>query len=138
MLYILWMSEESIQEVTRKEGMVLRTGIVPTGVYADKIRKSLFAQLSQRMKAGELSNTEVVRAAAEINQLLYDALVTKLVLSKSDLVRVEAPYKIEGGKILWDYSNLKVRVFREINQEVVAKAIQEAMKSIEDLKKGAK
>lgn len=110
---------------------LLRSGVVPAGAYANKIRRTLFAQLSQKIKSGEIEDKEVARAAGELNQLLYEAFVNKLALSKGDLVRVEIPYSVENGRISWDYSNLRVRAFREIGQEVVAKAIEEAVKAVE-------
>ncbi|MCX8187799.1 MAG: DUF2258 domain-containing protein [Nitrososphaeria archaeon] len=110
-------------------GGVVRTGVVPTGAYADKLRKTLFAQLSQKAKSGEIDPKEIARAAGEINSLLYEAFVKHLALSKGDLVRIEAPYSLRGGRINWKFSGLKVRAFREIGREVVAKAIEEALRA---------
>lgn len=115
--------------VKSPEEGVVRTGVVLAGVYADKIRKALFAQLSQKIKSGEVDSKEIARAAGEINSLLYDVFVRYLALSKGDLVRIEAPYSLKEGKINWEYSGLKVRAFREIGREVVAKAVEEALKT---------
>jgi len=114
-----------------EERLVLRTGVVLAGAYADRVRKVLFAQLAQKIKSKEIDNKEVARAAGELNTLLYEAFVKHLALSKGDLVRIEASYKIKDGKIIWDFSSLKVRAFREIGEEVVAKAIEEVLKSKE-------
>jgi len=120
-----------MSEGTSQEGRVLlRTGIVLAGAYANKVRRTLFAQLSQKIKSGEVEDKEIARAAGELNQLLYETFVNKLALSKGDLVRIEIPYTVENGKISWDYDNLRVRAFREIGQEVVAKAVEEAAKTI--------
>ncbi len=114
-----------------EERLVLRTGVVLAGAYADRVRKVLFAQLAQKIKSKEIDNKEVARAAGELNTLLYEAFVKHLALSKGDLVRIEASYTIKDGKIIWDFSSLKVRAFREIGEEVVAKAIEEVLKSKE-------
>jgi len=113
------------------EKLILRTGIVVAGAYADRVRRVLFAQLSQKIKSGELDSKEVARAAGELNTILYDAFVKYLALSKGDLVRIEAPYKVSDGRITWDLRELKVRAFREIGEEVVEKAIEEALKARE-------
>lgn len=111
-----------------EEKYVLRTGVVIAGAYANRVRRVLFAQLAQKIKSGGLSAGEVARAAGELNSLLYEAFVKKLALSKGDLVRIEAPYTVRDGKISWDLSGLRVRAFRELGGEVVAKALEEAVK----------
>ncbi|RLG08170.1 MAG: DUF2258 domain-containing protein [Thaumarchaeota archaeon] len=122
-----WMSGEG----EGGERFILRTGIVVAGAYADRVRRVLFAQLSQKIKSGELDSKEVARAAGELNTLLYDAFVRNLALSKGDLVRIEAPYTISNGRIVWDLRGLRVRAFREIGEEVVEKAVEEALKARE-------
>lgn len=112
-----------------EEKQILRTGTVIAGAYADRVRRVLYAQLSQKIKAKQIDNKEVARAAGELNQILYDAFVKNLALSKGDLVWIEVPYVVSEGKITWDYSGLKVRAFREIGEEVVEKAIEKALKN---------
>ncbi len=111
-----------------EEKQILRTGIVLTGAYANRIRRILFAQLSQKVKSGEIDSKEIARAAGELNMILYEAFVKYLALSKGDLVRIEAPYVISEGRIIWDHANLRVRAFREIGEGVVKKAVEEALK----------
>ncbi|NHV45151.1 MAG: DUF2258 domain-containing protein, partial [Candidatus Verstraetearchaeota archaeon] len=60
----------------------LTTGLVITGAYADEIRKTLFAQLKDNIKKGEIPSQEVARAIAELNRILYHILVEKLKLDK--------------------------------------------------------
>ncbi|HDD66346.1 MAG TPA: DUF2258 domain-containing protein, partial [Nitrososphaeria archaeon] len=66
------------------ERLILRTGVVVAGAYADRVRRVLFAQLSQKIKSGELDAREVARAAGELNTILYEAFVRNLALSKGD------------------------------------------------------
>jgi len=112
-----------------EEKQILRTGIVIAGAYADRVRRVLYAQLSRMIKEKQIDSKEVARAAGELNQILYEAFVKNLALSKGDLVRIEIPYTVSGGRISWDYSGLKVRAFREIGEEVVEKAVEEALKN---------
>ena len=111
-----------------EEKQIVRTGVVLAGAYANRVRRVLFAQLSQKVKSGEIDKEEVARAAGELNSVLYEALVKYLALSKGDLVRIEAPYTISEGRIIWDYSNLRVRAFREIGESVVKKAVEDVLK----------
>ncbi|HIE58698.1 MAG TPA: DUF2258 domain-containing protein [Hydrogenothermaceae bacterium] len=49
----------------------LSTGLVIAGAYADKLRRVLFAQLRDKIKAGELTNQLVAQKAGELNRLLF-------------------------------------------------------------------
>jgi len=77
----------------------LSTGLIIAGAYADKLRRTLFAQLSDRVKSGEIDSKEVARAAAEVNQLLFNIIVEDLKMNKGDVVRVRVDYEIEGSQI---------------------------------------
>jgi len=102
----------------------LSTGLVIAGAYADKLRRTLFAQLSQKIKAGELESSEVARAAAEINQLLYNILVHDLKIEKGDVVRIRIDYDIKDGSITWKKDTLSLEVFKRVDESKVAEAIK--------------
>lgn len=102
----------------------LRTGTVIIGYYATKIRRTLYAQNKELIKAGQLQPSEVARAAGELNQRLYTALVEKLVLSKGDMVRIEVDYDVVEGKIVWNLSSLKVNVYRRVDPDTVEAALK--------------
>ncbi len=108
----------------------LTTGLVITGAYADKIRKTLFAQLKDNIKKGEILSQEVARAIAELNRILYHILVEKLKLDKGDVVRVRIEYNIENGKIKWKYENLQIEIFKK---QDVSNIISEIIPEIEKL-----
>ncbi|MCE4607154.1 MAG: DUF2258 domain-containing protein [Desulfurococcales archaeon] len=105
----------------------LSTGLIIAGAYADKARRVLFAQVRDKVKAGELENKEVARAAAELNRLLFDILVNKLKTDKGDVVRVRVGYELEGGTIKWLWDTLKLEVFRRVPDEEVSKALSESV-----------
>ncbi|MCC6013362.1 MAG: DUF2258 domain-containing protein [Candidatus Verstraetearchaeota archaeon] len=108
----------------------LTTGLVITGAYADKVRKTLFAQLKDNIKKGEVVSQEVARAIAELNKVLYYIFVEKLKLDKGDVVRVRIEYTIENGKIKWKYENLQIEVFK---RQDVSSIISEIIPEIEKL-----
>ncbi len=106
--------------------MQLSTGFVIAGAYADKLRKTLFAQLRDRVKAGEITGNEVARAAGEINRFVYEILVNKLKLDKGDVVRIRVEYDVRDGQIVWHYDTLTIEAFRRIPEEEIGKALEAA------------
>jgi len=112
---------------------LLNTGLVIAGGYADKVRKTLFAQLKDAVKRGELTSQEVARAAAELNRVVYHILVEKIKLEKGDVVRIRVEYDVENGKIAWKYDTLTIEAFSRMSDEEVAKVVQEVVSSLERL-----
>jgi len=108
----------------------LSTGLIIAGAYADKIRKTLFAQLRNEIRNEEVTSQEVARAAAELNQVLYRIIVDKLKSDKGDVVRARIQYDIENGKIKWLYDTLRLEYFKRVPDEEVAKIVSEALSAI--------
>ncbi|GAB6147511.1 DUF2258 domain-containing protein [Stetteria hydrogenophila] len=111
----------------------LRSGLVIAGGYADKVRRVLFAQLRDKIKAGEISNTEVARAAGELNRLLFEILVSKLQIDKGDVVRIIVDYEVEDGSIKWLLDTLRIEAWRRIPQEEVDKAVKSIVEGAEEI-----
>ena len=105
--------------------MQLSTGFIIAGAFADKLRKTLFAQLASKVKEGSLQASEIARAAAEINRLLYVAIVDKLKMNKGDVVRIRVEYELEDGRIKWKLETLSLEVFRRVSEEEVSKVVEE-------------
>jgi hypothetical protein len=101
------------------------TGYVIAGAYADKVRRTLFAQTRDLVKSGTLTPQEVARAAGELNRILYEVFVNKLKADKGDVVMVNIEYNIEDNRIVWNYDKLEVRVWRREREDVVARALSE-------------
>ncbi|WP_456366156.1 single- stranded DNA-binding family protein [Thermococcus sp.] len=99
--------------------MKLRTGFVRASGYAYKVRRVLFA-----LTRGKVSPEEVVRAAGELNVRIFEEL-QKRGVDKGDVVRIGVPFRIEDGKVLWDYSGLEIEVYRKEEDEKLAKAMEE-------------
>jgi hypothetical protein len=112
--------------------VTLSTGLIIAGAYADKFRRTLFAQLSEKVKSGEIDSKEVARAAAEVNQLLFNILVEDVKVDKGDVVRIRIDYNIENGTVKWDLSTLSLEVFKRVNDEDVNSVVK---KRIEELSK---
>jgi len=94
----------------------LSSGYVIAGAYADKLRRTMFAQLRDEVKRGSISSQEIARAVGELNSTLYRILVDRFKVDKGDVVRIKIDYRIEDGKIVWDPSKLVIEVFRRDHQ----------------------
>ncbi len=106
----------------------LSTGFIIAGAYATKVRKTLFAQLKDEIKAGHVSSSEVARAAGELNRILFEIIVGKLNLDKGDVVRVRIEYVVEEGQIKWRLGTLEIEAFRRLPEADVREAIEEVLK----------
>ncbi len=106
----------------------LSTGLVIAGAYANKLRRTLFAQLRDMVKANREFAREVARASGEINRLLYIILVEKLHADKGDVVRVRVQYDVVDGRIVWDYDTLRLEFFRRVPDEEVAEKVRETIR----------
>lgn len=116
----------------------LNTGIVIAGAYASKIRRSLFAQLASAVRSSKEAAKEVARASAELNWILYRAIVESLKADKGDAVRVRVKYTYDPSKnrVEWDYSTLRVELFRRVPDSEVESKVREVLeKNVEEAKK---
>lgn len=116
---------------TRGEARELSSGLVIAGAYADKIRRTLFAQLKDLVKQDKEFAREVARATAELNVVLFNILVNELKIDKGDAVRVRVNYSVDPTtkRIVWDYDSLRVEAFKRIPDEHVARVIHETVKN---------
>jgi len=106
----------------------LRSGAVILGAYASKIRKTLFAQLKDRVKAGEISSQEIARAAGELNKALYTLFVERLKLEKGDVVRISIDYEIDEQKIKWKWDTIKIECFKRVPEKEIMKNLFDILK----------
>lgn len=99
----------------------LNTGIVIAGAYADKVRRTLFAQLGSYVRAGRDYATEIARGAAELNMILYYIIVEGLRSDKGDAVRIRIRYAYDAERnvLEWDYGSLKIEFYRKVPDEQV-------------------
>ncbi|MEM0476190.1 MAG: DUF2258 domain-containing protein [Candidatus Aenigmatarchaeota archaeon] len=111
----------------------LRSGAVIVGAYATKIRKTLFAQLKDKVKSKEISSQEVARASGEINKMLYILFVEKLRLDKGDVVRVSIDYDLVDNQIVWNYDTLKVEAYRKVPEDEINRHLEEIKRGLEKI-----
>jgi hypothetical protein len=114
----------------------LSSGFVIAGAYADKIRRTVFAQLRDAIKEGTLKSNEVAFGIAQLNKLLYSILVEGIKVDKGDVVRVVIEYEVVSGKIEWKLDTLKVEVFRRVPDEEVRKVIESRLSKAEAIMTG--
>ncbi|MEM1760577.1 MAG: DUF2258 domain-containing protein [Desulfurococcaceae archaeon] len=99
----------------------LNTGIIIAGAYADKVRRTLFAQLSSYVRTSKDYATEVARGAAELNTILYHIIVENLKSDKGDAVRIRIRYTYDAERnvLEWDYNSLKIEFYKRVPDEQV-------------------
>lgn len=116
----------------------LSTGLVIAGAYADKLRRTLFAQLRDLVKKNKEFAREIARAAGEINRILYIILVENLKSGKGDVVRIRVKYTVDPKqmRITWHYDTLRVEYFKrhpdEQVMETVRKVIAEKLEEVKE------
>ncbi|MEM2529257.1 MAG: DUF2258 domain-containing protein, partial [Ignisphaera sp.] len=88
----------------------LSSGLVIAGAYADKIRRTLFAQLRDYVKKDREWGQRIAFAVAQLNRLLYSILVEQIKIDKGDVVRIRVDYEIDevGKNVVWKWDSLSV------------------------------
>lgn len=104
----------------------LSTGLVIAGAYADKLRRTLFAQLRDFVKKNRDVAREIARAAGEVNRMLYYILVEELKSDKGDVVRIRIKYSFDPEKmeIKWMYDTLRIEYFKRVPDDIIEKAVK--------------
>ncbi|MEM4461108.1 MAG: DUF2258 domain-containing protein [Nanopusillaceae archaeon] len=109
----------------------LSTGFVIVGAYAKKLRKTLFAQLKDKIKDKEIAN-KLAYSSAQLNKLLFEVIVNKLKLEKGDLVKIVIEYEFDENKkeVNWKYDTLKIISYKKVPQEEIEKHLEETLKEL--------
>ncbi len=104
----------------------LSSGLVIAGAYADKIRRTLFAQMKDYVKQDKTWAQRVAYAAAQLNRFLYTILVEQLKIDKGDVVRIRIEYDVDevSKEIKWKWDTLQIEAFRRIPQEQVDEIVR--------------
>jgi hypothetical protein len=106
---------------------MLSSGLVIAGAYADKIRRTLFAQLRDYVKKDKEWSQKIAYAAAQLNKLLYNIFVDQLKIDKGDVVRIRIEYEVDENakNIIWKWDTLTVEAFRRIPQDKVNEVVKQ-------------
>lgn len=107
----------------------LSTGFTIVGAYAIKVRRALFAQLSDRVRQDRQWSRSIAYASAQLNRVLFELFVTRLRLDKGDVVRARIEFDLDEEKknISWKWDTLTVDVYRRERPEVVEPALKEVV-----------
>jgi len=99
----------------------LSSGFVIAGAYADKIRRTMFAQLRDYIRKDKEWSQKIAFAVAQLNRFLYTVLVEQVKIDKGDVVRIRIDYDIDEANknIVWKWDTIVIEAFRRIPQEEV-------------------
>ncbi|MEM1541381.1 MAG: DUF2258 domain-containing protein [Ignisphaera sp.] len=105
----------------------LSSGFVIAGAYADKIRRTLFAQLRDYLRKDKEWGQRIALAVAQLNRFLYALLVERIKIDKGDVVRIRIDYDIDEAtkSINWLWDTLTIEAFRRMPQDEVDKVTKE-------------
>ena len=110
----------------------LSTGLIRAAGYANKIRRTAFAQLKDYADP-----KEIVRATALLNRSLFEVL-REYNVEKTDVVRIRISYRVSNGQITWIPESLELEVYKFHETDVnrareLLKASLEETSEIEDV-----
>jgi len=111
----------------------LRSGLVIAGAYADKLRRTMFAQLKNDIREGRVKASDVAYHVAQLNKVLYRIFVEKLKVDKGDVVRINIDYELTDEGIKWDFTSLKIEVFKRVPQEEVDSVVSSVVGEAETI-----
>lgn len=106
----------------------LSTGVVPAPLYARKIKRTIFAQLRNEIKRGEVSSNEVAFRVGQLNRFLYDILAKQEGIDKRDMIRIRVDYEISNGELKWDYNSVEVEIWRYDSE--LSKKVRETISTL--------
>jgi len=104
----------------------LRSGLVLAAGYADKLRRTIFAQLREQVKKDKELAKQVALYVGRLNRALYTLLVEELKVDKFDVVRITISYELDevNKAIVWKWDTLKVEIYKRIPPETYEEALK--------------
>lgn len=113
----------------------LSTGLIIVGAYATKVRRALFALLSDKAKGDREWSRRIAYSSAQLNRVLFELLVRRLKLDKGDVVRVRIDFDVDESskEVKWKWDTLTVEAFRRVSQEDLTAALRETISAAEQL-----
>ena len=114
---------------------LLSSGFVIAGAYADKIRKTVFAQLRDYVKKDKEWGQKIAFSVAQLNRLLYNVLVEQLRVDKGDVVRIRIEYDVDEASknITWKWDSLAIEIFRRVPQEQVEEIVKKTLSRVSEI-----
>ncbi|MEM0199248.1 MAG: DUF2258 domain-containing protein [Desulfurococcaceae archaeon] len=117
----------------------LISGLVIAARYADKLRKTVFAQLRDYVKKDKEFANRVAYYIASLNRALFTLLVEELKVDKLDVVRIMIEYDVDevNKAIVWKWDTLRVEVYKRIPPETYEEHLKKFIPKAPELAFGA-
>ncbi|MEM1696323.1 MAG: DUF2258 domain-containing protein [Desulfurococcaceae archaeon] len=117
----------------------LSTGLVHAAQYADKLRKTVFAQLRDYVKKDKEFANRVADYIASLNRALFTLLVEELKVDKLDVVKIMIEYDVDevNKAILWKWDTLRIEVYKRISPETYEEHLKKFILKAPELAIGA-
>ncbi|RLF12917.1 MAG: DUF2258 domain-containing protein [Thermoprotei archaeon] len=117
----------------------LSSGLVIAGAYADKVRRTLFAQVRDLIRQDKEWARRAALAVAQLNRVLFALFVERLKVDKGDVVRVRIDYDVdeERRSFTWDWGTLQIEVFRRVPGEELEPAVKDIIAHAAELSTAA-
>lgn len=102
------------------------TGLIFAAQYADKLRKTMFAQLKDYVRKDKEFASKVPYYVGMLNRALFTLLVEELKVDKLDVVRVMIEYEVDevNKAITWKWDTLRVEVYKRVPPETYEEALK--------------
>lgn len=115
----------------------LNTGLVYVAGYADKIRRTVFAQLKEYAKDKEAARM-IAFHVGQLNRALFTLLVEEMKLAKDDGVKIIIDYQWDENRktITWAWNTLQLVVYRKMSEEEVRKHLESFIPRAQELASG--
>lgn len=103
----------------------LNTGLVYVAGYADKIKRTVFAQLREQARDKEAAKM-IAFHVGQLNRALFTLLVEEMKLAKDDGVKIIIDYQWDEDKkaITWLWNTLQLIVYRKVSEEEVKRHLE--------------
>lgn len=108
------------------------TGIVLAAAYADKLRKTMFAQLREHIRADKEFAGKVAYYVGALNRALFTLFTEELKVDKLDAVRIMIDYEVDEANktIIWKWDTLRIEIYKRVPpesyEEILKKFISKA------------
>lgn len=115
----------------------LNTGLVYTAAYADKIRKTVFAQLKDYARDKEVAK-RINYYVARLNRALFTLLIEDIKLSKDDGVKIIIDYDFDEANksITWKWDTLQLVIYKKMPEDQVKVHLDKFIPIAEELSLG--
>lgn len=104
----------------------LRSGLILAAGYADKVRRTVFAQLKDYVKKDKEFANKIAYYIAMLNRALFALLVEELKVDKLDAVRITIDYDVDevNKAIVWKWDTLRIEVYRRVPPETYEEVLK--------------